>query len=156
MYCKSILFLSLFVLFFFTGCANKNIAYQTMPVDNVVEKAQQKELFFWVETEFSIHSTSRGVSQKKGYWHLMSNNGTNSRLTVAINPSLVKQLKDEYQVDNLASLEGRLIKIKGMVEPYTVCIVAKGCKIKGAKGERPFAVTVGYIEAESIERLTII
>lgn len=153
---KAFLILSLFVMLIFTGCASKNIAYQAMAVDSVVAKAQHKELFFWVETEFSIYSTSHGVSQKKGYWYMMSNNQTSSHLKIAIKPSLVKQLQQEYQVDNIASLKGKLIKVKGMVEPYTVCIVAKGCKIKGAKGERPFAKTVAYIEAESIDSLTII
>ena len=151
--------LSFFVALTISACATNKTAYQSMSVDDVVKKVQyKKDTRFWVETEFAVKAISNGVSGKRGYWFLMSDEKYqhHSHLAISIRPELVRQLKQQYQIESLAELKGKQVKIKGMVEYDVTCKVQKGCAIAGAKGERPLANSLAIIKAESLEHFTII
>ncbi len=156
---KCTYWLSLLVAMTISACATKETDYQQMSVDDIIEKVQyKKDTRFWAETEFSVKATVNGVGGKRGYWFLMSDEQyqNHSHLVISIRPQLVRQLKQQYQVETVAQLNGKQVKVKGMVEYEVICKVQKGCAITGAKGDRPLANSLAIIRAETLEHLTII
>lgn len=139
---KFIIALSAFAIL---GCTN--VTYNEMPVEDIIAKTT-RNMHVWVTTEFKVESTGKGSSQDSGKWFL--NSGTQYRssqsLNVHLSAQVVAELKKQYEIEDVAELQNRTIRVKGTANPKKFCI-KMGCPIPIArKAPRMYIQTQLIIE----------
>lgn len=79
-------------------------------------------------TQFKVLSTGMGKGSELGRWYISS--GANYRspktLNIHLSPTVVKQFKAVLGITAVRQLEGRTVKVKGLVKPKKYCI-EHGC-----------------------------
>jgi hypothetical protein len=159
------------VLLIISSCST--IVYQDKSVKDITELTK-RNVHSWALTSFKVKWTSAGEyrktngdlssekgnwfrSEDRGSWYISSSNNYRSAngINVRISQAVVEEFKQHFNLTKIDELNGRHIKVKGLIRPQEYCLHA-GCPTLNAVRKQPQMYVQSELVIEDIADITLL